>query len=312
LQKQAEMVLGALVADAASLGVHWIYEPARIAELTEKFGSNAFVPIDASHYDGVRGYFAHGARSNGMSTQYGVALRVALDVIAVNEGYDAKAHAVAFAGCFGPGGSYQGYIDRPTRGALGNIAAEAEVTGIDDDQLPATATLPALVAAYHGRADLGAMAKLARHLTNVNEVADHYAEAFTDLLCRLLADVPMADALAGMVDASDDSIQEVLADGLKTPETDSVAFAEVHGRACHLPMAGPLIVQILREARDFSDAIHRNNAAGGDSAGRAIVIGAAMAAVHGVATNKGVPLGWILQLDEADAIWAGCQKVVFD
>ena len=66
-----DMLLGALVADAASLGTHWIYEPSRIAEIAARHGgSAAFAPIEAANYEGVPSYVAHGARRQ-LAFQFG-------------------------------------------------------------------------------------------------------------------------------------------------------------------------------------------------------------------------------------------------
>lgn len=49
------MLLGALVADAASLGLHWLYDPDRIAQIATKRGSAAFAPVDAAFFEGAKG-----------------------------------------------------------------------------------------------------------------------------------------------------------------------------------------------------------------------------------------------------------------
>lgn len=64
----SEMLLGALVADAASLGLHWLYDPDRIAEIATAHGTAAFAPVDAAFFEGATGYFAHAGRHAGMLT----------------------------------------------------------------------------------------------------------------------------------------------------------------------------------------------------------------------------------------------------
>lgn len=297
-QQRAQMVFGALVADAASLGVHWIYDPKRLTEIAgRQNGVTAFTPIDAANYENVPAYFAHAARKDGMSTQYGECLWTAVQ--SLNKGgFDLADQTAAFAAHFGPGGAYHGYIDRPTRGALANIAAEVAPSGIDDDQLPALTRLVALVAA-----DQNDHAKSAMQITNVNDVAWHYTQVFQALLNDLLTGSKMADALDRAALGADVSIQSALQDALETSEVSSTDYGEITGRACHLPMAGPLIFHILKHANSFEDAIERNNRAGGDNAGRSLMIGAAMAAVHGV------PIHWALKLQNGDQVLAACQAL---
>lgn len=306
----ASMLLGALVADAATLGLHWLYDPERIAEIAARQGGHsAFTPVDAKNFEGVRGYFAHGARHNGMLTQYGEVLRLAIRSVHAQGGFDVPTYQTAFTAHFGPGGSYQGYIDRPTRGALSNILAEVSPSGIDDDQHPAIATLPAIFARYRDTADLAKMIKAAMEVTNVNAVAAAYSAVFTDLLTRIIAGEDLHHALETAAADADDLIREELSEGLTTTELSSVDYGEHTGRACHLPMSGRLMFHILKHSADFTEAVERNILTGGDSAGRAILIGAVMGAAHGIATDRGIPLSWILTLTDGDAIWAECQAL---
>ncbi len=244
-----------------------------------------------------------------MLTQYGEVLRLAIRSIEGAGGFDVAAYQTAFTAHFGPGGSYQGYIDRPTRGALTHILAEKTPSGIDDDQHPAIATLPAILARYHGTPDLPAMIKTAMEVTNVNDIAAAYSAAFADLLARVIAGEALGSALEAAAAGADDLIRADLSEGLTTTEPSSVDYGETTGRACHLPMSGRLMFHILKHSADFTEAVERNNLTGGDSAGRAILIGAVMGAKHGIATEKGIPLGWILKLTEGDAIWSECQAL---
>jgi ADP-ribosylglycohydrolase len=304
------MLLGSLVADAASLGLHWLYDPDRIASIAAQRGTATFAPVDAAFFDGVPGYFAHADRHAGMLTQYGEALYVAMRcMIASDRAFDDSAQRAAFAAYFGPGGAYTGYIDRPTRGALDKIALDQVPSGIDDDQNPALTRLPAIVAVYHDAPDLTAQAEAAMQITNVNAVAAAYNAVFADLLCRVLNGASIAEALVAAADGATGDVQAALRDALTTPETDSTAYAGRVGRACHLPTAGPVMFHVLRHSTSYADAVERNILAGGDSAGRSLMIGAAMAAEHGIATSKGIPLDWVLHLTEGAAIWQACRAL---
>ena len=57
-------ILGALAADSAALGLHWLYDPARIAEI-ERTDGLVFLRPDAIHYAGSKGYFAHAGKDAG-------------------------------------------------------------------------------------------------------------------------------------------------------------------------------------------------------------------------------------------------------
>jgi len=304
-QRKHAALMGALVGDAATLGAHWIYDVSRLAELRPRHGTLAFLPVDGANYAGGVGYFAHGARHAGQGTQYGAALALAMGTIRAAGGYDMAAHQAAFAGFFGAGGGWVGYVDRPTRGALANLAAEQnDPSGIDDDQLPAIAALPAVVAAHLDAPDLGARVAAAISVTNVNPVAAAQGVLFAAVLGDVMSGAPLDGALRRGAAG-----HYTLLAALDSSEACSTAYGELTGRACHLPMAMPLAWHILARADGFEDAMQRNIAAGGDNAGRAIVIGALMGAARGLACDDGVPLEWLLRLEGGAALWGDARAI---
>ncbi len=114
------MILGALVADAATMGLHWIYDQERIREVAPE--SPEFTKPDAAHYSGVPAYFAHEARTAGDFSQYGEQAALMLSTLAGSEGvFDPITFAEHFRSHFGYGGAYVGYIDHATRDTLDNF-----------------------------------------------------------------------------------------------------------------------------------------------------------------------------------------------
>lgn len=306
----ATCLMGAFCADAAALGLHWIYDPARIEAVAAAQGRAAFTPINPVHFKGVPAYFAHGQRQNGALTQYGEVLHTATQsLIATNGQFTESHYQAAYAAHFGPGGTYTGYIDRPTRGTLANLAAgQTDPSGIDDDQLPATATLPAIVVATHNAPDQIATLTRAIRVTNVNDTATTYGLAFANLLAQVLNGTPVARALQTTAANAPGDLGAQLAQALTNTQS-STDYGETTGRACHLPMALPLTFHILANTHSFADAIEANIRAGGDSAGRAIIIGAVMGAAHGIGGAAGIPADHLLKLQNADQIWQHCQQL---
>ena len=296
----AAALMGALVADAATLGTHWIYDPARIASISGN--SPVFVPINAQNYDGVPAYFAHATRKDGDQSQYGEVLALAIRCIGTSDGFDVTAYQDAFVAHFGAGGAYQGYIDRPTRGALDNISADQRApSGTDDDQHPAIATLPAAVACYRGRDGFADRITAAVHITNVNEAADHYAGIFADLLADVLSGTDLQHALKTAAKR-----EPFLQAALDTSETDSIAYGEITGRPCHLHQGMPLAFHILANTDCYQTAVEANILAGGDNCGRSLMVGSLAGAAYGIAE---IPLDWILATNCSRDIWPLVKKI---
>ena len=122
-------ILGALVADAAALGLHWIYDQDRVREVAGN--TPEFREPDARAYEGVPSFFAHGKKRAGDLSQYGEQALVLLRSLIDNDGeLDAVHYERRFRDHFGPGGEYVGYIDSVIRDTLYN-ANHAEHEAID-------------------------------------------------------------------------------------------------------------------------------------------------------------------------------------
>lgn len=290
MSRQVAALMGALTADAAGLGLHWLYDVNRIAQVTGD-GPAAFTPINAANFEDTKGYFAHAARKDGQLSQYGETLLLVMRSIAENDGFDVASYQTAFSAHFGPGGAFVGYIDRPTRGTLENIAAEKTApSGIDDDQHPAITTLPAIMARYGNDP---AMLKAAREVTNVNDVATHYAGIIAQTLAAVIDEISLKDALAQAAN-SEPLLQAALDSG-----ADPVTYGETTSRACHLGQGTPLSWRILAHTTSYQEAVETNIRAGGDSAGRAMIVGALAGAAYGMGA---IPKDWINKTQNADVL----------
>lgn len=113
-------ILGALVADAASMGLHWLYSQQRLSELA--LSAPEFRSPNIADYAGNVGYFAHGEKQAGDFSHYGEQACVLLSAMLENQGrYDRLQYQSAFKTHFGYGGKFVGYIDRPTRQTLDKL-----------------------------------------------------------------------------------------------------------------------------------------------------------------------------------------------
>lgn len=369
---------GGWVADAASLGLHWLYDSERVREV----GGDApeFMEPREEHYKGVFGYFAHAGKRSGDISHYGAATGVLTDSLLANQGtLDVRDYQRRFRTFFGPGGRWHGYIDNPTRITLDNLnrneqnaieqalastavnltdrqkrilvqkvlpytrylsgdELEAPVrqavnltyqdeaiqdagvhiaqtidrqltplSGADDTQLPAITKLPPLVACYCGQSDLLAMTEAAVRVTNHSDEAVAWARCSARLLDHLFRGEPLSSALeAAIVEAPD---PDALTKARAASSLDGPGAGDSHGRTCYLHEAMPVIFHVLSHARSFMEAVRANIRCGGDSCGRAWIIGPAMAAVYGVGGAQGVPLSWLARVTDGDAIFSDLEKL---
>ncbi|MBA4143193.1 MAG: ADP-ribosylglycohydrolase family protein [Nitrosospira sp.] len=293
-------ILGALIADSATLGLHWLYDPVRIAEIETTKGLVFLQPL-GTDYDGVKGYFAHGQKSPGESTSYGETCLLMLKHLARHRDFCRVEYQVEYRGHFGPGGEFVGYIDSPTRSTLRTLLALEPgqfpaASGADDDQHPALAALPPLVATHAG--DVSALMNRVEEVvrvTNNNELAVSAAQCASAALFKLLHGIPLAQALADALPFAGGAPEPLLARALAVPQLDSVGVAERFGMSCHVAEGLPIVFHIALHASDYRTAIEANVRAGGDNCGRSIMLGA-LAAAHAARTDGSefpIPLPWL-------------------
>lgn len=372
---------GGWVADAASLGLHWLYDSPRIAEVAGN--QPEFLEPRADYFDGVFGYFAHGGKKAGDTSHYAAATRVLTDSLLANKGaLSIRDYQRRFRTYFGPGGGWQGFLDNPTRITLENLTSlehraidkalatvkvelsdkqrrvlvqkvlpytrhltgaelagpvreavnltykEPEIqqagvhlaetidrnlvpeSGADDTQLPAVSKLAPLVACYLGQDDLLQAAEAAVRVTNHSDEAVAWAKCVATLLNQLFLGHSVQSAMdAAMPMAPDAQSLEQARAGVSL---NGPGAGDRFGRTCYLQEAIPVIFHILTHAGSFVEATRANILCGGDSCGRSWVIGPAMAAIHGVGGETGVPLSWLARVSDAPAILKDIESMVAD
>lgn len=295
------LTLGALVADAAAMGLHWIYDQQHIMMVAPH--EPEFRQPSLAHYDNVKGYYAHPTRRSGDQSQYGE--QVLVMHRSLKDGvYDHAAYAKAFHGHFGYGGAYVGYIDRATRQSLNNAIGVEDLTqakGSNDDQLPAIAKLPPLVAAMLDAEDEAFFAAVdtAVAVTNENELSQEYGRISAAMMRAAgRGETPEEIIAAGRAQAGPDAaalIDEAVA--MKDQSSNSVAAH--FGMACYLKSAIPFVVHNILLSQSYAEAVRRNIYAGGDTCGRAVLLGAIMGGMFGEGGEHGIPelwVGWLKQL----------------
>jgi ADP-ribosylglycohydrolase len=304
ISRQRNLVLGTLVADAASLGLHWLYDQDRIAQVAPK--TAAFHPASLNDYQDVPGYFAHPTKSVGDLSQYGEQAMVMLRSLAEKGQYDKDHYQTAFQSHFGYGGAYVGYIDHPTRDTLDNIARAAasddapEFPGADDRQLPAVSKLPSLVAMAAQSEGFADQITSAIRVTNNCTTAISFGTTAADLMRAVVNGSTITDALK-QIDAPSE-VRNALAPLAGMSDQSTCEVTRTIGMSCDLAYGVPSVVHTLSTAPSYHVAIEQNIYAGGDSCGRAILLGAVMGAAHGIGGETGIPEDWIERLTQRDEI----------
>ncbi len=274
-------VVGAFVADALSLGVHWVYNTGVI---DKKFGR-----VEQYH-DPITSY--HEGKHAGDFTHYGDQMLVLLESLAGAGGFDAVRFAGLWRDFFS---SYGGYFDQATKATLENmdIGNDLEACGSSSDDLAGASRMAALVSVYGG--DLDTFVQSARAQTAVTHNNDRViqsAEFFARTVFAVLeGQSPVAAMEATLkADFSEDPIASLVTMGLKSRDRDTRKVIADFGQMCSVEAGLPAAVHLIaRHADDFRTALVENVMAGGDSSARGMMAGMVLGAAHGMAA---IPEAW--------------------
>jgi ADP-ribosylglycohydrolase len=307
-------VWGQFVGDAAALGTHWIYDLTELQQLYPA-GINGFEAPKEGHY--------HFGKKPGDQTHYGDGALVLLESLAQEGRFDTKAFGCSFVEAFRPG-VYSGYIDPATRGTLENFLAFAETNsvdqfdfqqGADDDHMAAASRLAALTIRYWDDPDL---LKVVERTTRVCQNKDQtvaYMKFNALLLSEFLQRRDVHTAIRHAEERTlaaephlGQEIKRKIREAMEETLNEVTEATLTFGQSCPLPKSFPSSIHaLLSHPDDFESAILATLRAGGDSAGRASMLGAWLGAHLGVAA---IPKAWKARLSRADRISAAIEKIL--
>ncbi|KXI23796.1 ADP-ribosylglycohydrolase family protein [Photobacterium sanguinicancri] len=300
-------IMGALIADAASMGTHWIYSPERVKSLLS-LPNFPFIEPNPEHYQGVDSYYAHDKLVAGQSTIYGewLALYVRLLSNPAISTHQIQQHILE---CFGPGGEFIGYVDSPTKALVLSLSSQdpddwPEDSGSDDDQNPALCAIPALVALKYPSEKLEQEIDRIVGITHQDDVAIRCAKAFACALNEALRSRRIDPVLNILKIKSPEAIKEKIEQVrvLNDDVNDLNHVLTIVNQACHLGDSLPLVAWVLKNSNSYTEAVLNNIKASGDSCGRAMMVGAIAGACYGFGDEKGIPISWLTTLQNGEAI----------
>lgn len=288
---QQAAVLGAFVADALSLGVHWVYNTGVI---DKKFGR-----VEQYH-DPITSY--HKGKRAGDFTHYGDQMLVLLECIADAQGFDANRFARSWRDFFE---DYAGYFDKATKSTLGNMAGGGELTqcGSGSDDLAGASRMAPLITIYAN--DLDKLTQACRTQTAITHNEERVIESaafFAHTLFSVLhGQAPLA-AVEGALSTefADSNIAPLVTMGLESKERETRETIAEFGQMCSVEAGLPGAIHLIaRYPDDFKTAMVENVMAGGDSSARGMLAGSILGAANGMAA---IPGEWVAGMTAGERI----------
>ena len=198
---------------------------------------------------------------------------------------------------------------------LDKIQSMEILRGAADEQFPATAKLPALIAISKasGQSNSSALSTAvdsAIKTTNLHENALTYGRTCASLMEAAVEGQEREAIIKTALESSNATISGAIDSALARKNDSTLDVTKHFGMACDLKHGVPSIVHNISTASSFTDAIRKNIYAGGDTCGRSIVLGAVMGGLYGIGGDKGIPESWIDKLSAKREVESLLQKTL--
>ncbi len=277
------MVLASFAADSLALGVHWIYDAGKIQK---DFGR-----VDALRKPLPDSY--HPTKDKGDFTHYGDQVFVLLESIAARKSFDPSDFSKRWQDLFR---TYRGYVDQATKKTLQNLAQGQgpEDAGSSSTDLSGAARIAPLIYRYHKEPEMLVKAARAQtRMTHNNPLVMDGAEFFARVCCKVLEGTAPTKAMIEVAEARFKGFPLFgwVKEGLGSAGEDSVSVIARFGQSCHTDDAFPGVVHLIAKyEKDLKEALVQAVMAGGDSAGRGLMVGMVLGAHLG---DQTLPKEWV-------------------
>jgi len=291
-EKARAMVFASFIGDALALGPHWIYDP---KEILRRFGR-----ISAYTDPPVGGY--HHGKKAGVLTHYGDQTLVLLRSVAEKGRFDIQHFAVKWREMFN---GYKGYIDQASALTLQNfsLGKTPEEAGSPSDDLAGASRIAPLVYLYRNDLDKLLWACRAQTaMTHASSITIEAAAFFAKLAFQVLRGKHPTEAIEELAQdpTLPSEVRLLTKKALNRKDTDATSAIIALGQSCHTEEAFPCVIYLLTKyPESLSEALIQGTMAGGDSAGRNMLVGMIVGAHLGVSA---IPNNWLTGLIAANEI----------
>jgi len=248
-------ILGALVADAASMPLHWIYDTDKIKALLagRQDRPEFFDPPSCPYY----------SYELGRNSPYGEQTIQLLEVVAENGRLDPLEYAnQAYVYFNGP---YTGRLDHSLKGFLQNMK-EGKTwpnCGADDDQANSLAKIVSVVALYAGKPEMLSRADEAIRVTQNTDKAAAMGLAGARILEQLILGVSPKDAIARTLEhlrdkdrlhpnPQDGIVADKIGEALQLVDKSHFEAVKAIGLSCSFPFGLQNAVHIISQTTDYT------------------------------------------------------------
>lgn len=279
------LLIGSILADAFSLGGHWIYD-------VEKIKSEYGVYDDLQ--DPLPESF-HKNRKRGEHTHYGDQTLLLLEYIAEKADFDEDGFRNFWAEHMK---KYDGYIDHATKETLEKIE-DGERWGSESSDMAGASRIAPIIYCFSQEKGVE-YSKIQTKITHNNEHVILAAEYFVRVAYKVLEGIGPAEALEEVCNyMGNEWIGEELRKAKSCLELDAAEAIKSLGQSCGIEGAfSSTIYLILKYLNDYERAMIENVMAGGDSAARGLIAGM----IIGAYSESSIPKKWLDEMSSLERV----------
>jgi hypothetical protein len=264
-------VTHALLGNAATLGIHWIYNAEYLAELAKK-QSILFLKQDPKIFAVAQpSYYAYPNTNVGDVTSQGMFLFWLTQALKTNPNLTQQEYKDLILQQIKPGGDYQGYVETYGHKLIINslnekLGLKFPVVPMDDDHL--IGFIP-----YMAVKQLGLSTNKAWDLAQLFTSKEEYPACYQmfDAIIDRLPTKSMKQAIEEAIVYAPKRYAIQMKKAIEL--TDTKAFVKDYaGTACAINQSVPIIIHLLYHSKDLNDAWLRNALISGAIAERAMLL----------------------------------------
>lgn len=277
-RKVKDLVISCLVADAYSLGAHWIYDEKQLKELE----------VDWNKLNDAKAIW-HKEKKAGDFTHYGDQTLWLYEFLEDKESFDVNEYLEFWRSKIEV---YNGYIDGATRETLENINDEVSPTGSASTDLSIIGRIAPLLLVSNSKEDfLQNVQKFVTCTHNSNE-AIVASKFFASLLLEVLDGKGIEESILSLKEKFDTKIQSYIYSGVASKTDDTFQTIRDFGPACDISGGFEGVIHLLCKYDNLKDLLICNARAGGDTSARAMISTMIFIAQEDKSINE-IPSDWL-------------------
>ena len=277
-RKVKDLVISCLVADAYSLGAHWIYDEKQLKELE----------VDWNKLNDAKAIW-HKEKKAGDFTHYGDQTLWLYEFLEDKESFDVNEYLEFWRSKIEV---YNGYIDGATRETLENINDEVSPTGSASTDLSIIGRIAPLLLVSNSKEEfLQNVQKFVTCTHNSNE-AIVASKFFASLLLEVLDGKGIEESILSLKEKFDTKIQSYIYSGVASKTDDTFQTIRDFGPACDISGGFEGVIHLLCKYDNLKDLLICNARAGGDTSARAMIATMIFIAQEDKSINE-IPSDWL-------------------